>query len=790
MRRTIPVKNAKKNVSTFILATAMSFFLFIGSAQAADITIEKAQAWLESAYITWQAVDGAAGYNVYYTGEGISDKQIDTQLIREYGSYFRADVVGLKAGEYTITVEAIDENGIELAKATSSKLAVLPHDRTGFAFSNGHTPGAYNANGTPKAGAVVLYITEKTKNTVELDVLIDKKMTTCVGVQSILNGFKKGTDTRDLIVRFIGQVTDPATLDKGDLLIDRNAGKVQGSLTLEGIGDDAVADGWGIRLKGAKSVEIRNIGLMNCNSGEGDNIGLQQNNDYIWIHHCDFFYGHAGGDSDQAKGDGALDCKKSNYVTFSYNHFWDTGKSNLLGLSGESDDMYVSYHHNWYDHADSRHPRVRSYSVHVYNNYYDGVSKYGVGSTMGSSVFVEGNYFRNCKYPILTSMQGSDVWDASKGKNDYSNQPTFSKEDGGSIKAFNNYMEGQARFVAYGATGYEMPSDVDFDAYVATTRDERVPGSIKSFRGANAYNNFDTDPSIMYAYTAETPEQAKATVMAYAGRIEGGDFQWTFNNAVDDKSYDVNSDLKKALTDYKTKLVAIQGDGEGIGQPGEGEPGEGGGEEPGQPGGELPEGDVVHNFTTDGKNSAFFRFPGAANFATNKGPIQYAGLTLTQSLKIETNTVIEFSLAKKGTLVLVFEAAFAKGIYIDGTKITVPSGGILSIELEAGDHKITKGDTTSLFYMSVTFEEDPTSGIATPNATTRFTIYPNPVAHSVNIDTDATINGVEVYTIGGQRMASLSGNVTNVDMSAYPTGTYLIKIITETGIASQLVVKK
>jgi pectate lyase len=45
---------------------------------------------------------------------------------------------------------------------------------------------------------------------------------------------------------------------------------------------------------------------------------------------------------------------------------------------------------------------------------------------MGSSVFVEGNYFRNCKYPILTSKQGTDIASGSAG--------TFSNENGGVVK--------------------------------------------------------------------------------------------------------------------------------------------------------------------------------------------------------------------------------------------------------------------------------------------------------------------------------------------------------------------
>ena len=416
----------------------MVVLLFAASAWAQSLTLNSSGGWLESAFVKWQAVAGADSYNVYYSGEGVTNKKIDTQLIRNYGSYFRADVVGLKAGTYTLKVTAVT-GGVEGESAETAALTVRAHDRTGFAFSNGRVPGAYKADGTPKENAVVIYITEKTKNTVSLTVT-GANANPCVGLQAILDGFKKGKDTRPLIVRLVGQITDPAYMLGGDIVIENN-NNAASFITFEGIGEDAVADGWGIRVKNASNIEISNLGTMNCNSDEGDNIGLQQDNEYIWVHNCDLFYGNAGSDADQIKGDGAMDCKKSTYVSFSYNHFWDSGKSNLLGLSeGLSADLLITYHHNWYDHSDSRHPRVRFYSAHVYNNYYDGNAKYGIGATEGASVFAEANYFRNCKYPMLTSMQGSDVWDEAKQANDYTNMPTFSKENGGTIKAYNNYM--------------------------------------------------------------------------------------------------------------------------------------------------------------------------------------------------------------------------------------------------------------------------------------------------------------------------------------------------------------
>lgn len=535
---------------------------------AQTVTINEYAGWLESAYVKWQPVSGATSYNVYYTGGGVTDRKIDTQLIRSYGTYYRADVLGIAAGTYTIKVAPVI-SGVEGTATSTGEITVVAHDRNGFAFDGGRVPGAYKADGTPKDNAVIIYITQNTKNTVSANIT-GASANPCVGLQNILYGIKKGKDTRPFIIRLIGNITDMTVMEGGDITIE-NAQNASSYLTLEGVGSDAVVNGMGIRLKSATNVEVRNLGTMNCNSTAGDNIGLQQDNDHIWIHNCDLFYGNAGSDADQIKGDGALDNKNSTYITFSYNHFWDSGKASLLGLSeGGPAGLYITYHHNWFDHSDSRHPRVRYYSAHIYNNYYDGNAKYGVGSTESSSVFVEGNYFRNCKRPMLTSMQGTDVWSDAKQANDPANIGTFSGEDGGTIKAFNNifdYTTVPLRFVAYGDTNPlynivgKISSTIDFDAYVATTRAEQVPSTVKSYLGANTYNNFDTDAALYVKnLVIDEPAVAKTKVMQYAGRVEGGDLKYAFNNAIDDLSDAVIPALKSSLTNYTSTLVAVQGE--------------------------------------------------------------------------------------------------------------------------------------------------------------------------------------------------------------------------------------
>lgn len=537
---------------------------------AQTVTITKSSGWLESAFVEWTPAAGADSYNVYYTGGGETNKKIDEQLIRSYGTYFRADIPGIAAGSYTVTVKPVTAN-VEGTGTTTSSLTVLAQDRNGFAFDGGRVPGGYKADGTPKTGAVILYITQNTKNTISMNIT-GASVNPCVGLQNILYGIKKGKDTRPFIIRLIGNITDMTVMEGGDITIE-NANNANSYLTLEGVGNDAVVNGMGVRLKSASNIEVSNLGLMNCNSTAGDNIGMQQDNDHIWVHNCDLFYGNAGSDADQIKGDGALDNKNSTYITLAYNHFWDNGKASLLGLSeGTTTGLYITYHHNWFDHSDSRHPRVRYYSAHIYNNYFDGNAKYGSGSTLGSSLFIEGNYYRNSKNPMMTSLQGTDIWDATNQVNNAGTMGTFSGEAGGSIKAFNNTFDADIatnsmRFVAYGDTNPsyniagKISSTTDFDAYLATTRGEVVPASVTSKSGANIYNNFDTNAALYVKnLVIDSPADAKTKVMQYAGRVSGGDLKWTFNNSSDDKSSLVIAGLKTALTNYTSTMVSVQGE--------------------------------------------------------------------------------------------------------------------------------------------------------------------------------------------------------------------------------------
>lgn len=516
---------------------------------AGKVEILDARGWRESAYVTWKLFDGATSYRVQVKGENISDyTTIDQQLVRNYGTYGRADVVGLKAGTYSLRVIPV-KDGVEETDAANeaTALTVKAYPRQDFAhFKYANGIGAYNNDGTLKDGARVLYVTKDNAKTITCEVVYDKKgkKQTFTGIQNILYAYQKGTDSTALAVRFIGMIPKDSldeTLSNEGLQIKGKSAYNTLNITLEGIGDDATAWGFGFLVRNASSVEFRNFAIM---LNPDDCISIDTKNSHIWVHHMDFFYGNAGSDKDQAKGDGTVDLKgNSQYVTISYNRFWDTGKSSLCGMKGETGPNWIDYDHNWFDHSDSRHPRIRTMSVHVWNNYYDGVAKYGVGVTTGGCAFVDRNYFRNIKYPMLDSKQGTDA----KGEG------TFSGENGGMIKSYGNVFAEKSSKFSYIT---QNESATSFDAYEAKTVEEQVPDTYKAKVGATTYNNFDTDSSLMYSYDADDPLDIPALVTGFygAGRINHGDFKYTITG---DDNASVDTTLKTALQNYKSTLVGF-----------------------------------------------------------------------------------------------------------------------------------------------------------------------------------------------------------------------------------------
>ena len=656
---------------------------------AGVIQITEAKGWQESAYLKWAPFEGASSYNVY-----VDDKKIDAQLVRQYKSYYRADVLGLKEGTYSVKVVPVNAEGAEIAGAnTASNLVVKSYNREGFAHFKYDGVGAYNNDGTLKAGAKVLYITARSAKTVSTTVNTGK-LETITGLQSIIDAYSKGKDKTPVAFRFIGKIS---LSDLDHISSSAEGLQIKGAemnMTFEGVGDDATVYGFGFLLRNATSVEFRNLAIMRCLD---DAMSLDTNNSHVWIHNMDLFYGKKGSAADQAKGDGTVDIKgDSKYVTVAYNRFWDNGKASMCGMKTESGPNYITYHHNWFDHSDSRMARIRTMSVHMYNNYYLHNDVYGVGATMGSSVFMESNYFDATKRPIMSSRQGTDA----KGDG------TFSGENGGLIKVYGNVFANKPDNFSY--VPY-AENNTSFDAYEVSNPSEQVPTSVKTLVGGTSYDNFDTNPSLMYAYAADKAADVPAIVEGFygAGRLNHGDIDFV----IPDETVVTNGHqqpwpaLASLLDSYTSGVVKVFGESNAAGEGGSTGGGETGGSTGGTEGGSTVtpiEGTVLVTFTDSKPSSSIVTVSG--NYSTNKGTATIDGTSYSTCVKMESATNISVTVDKKVTMTLYFSSADTKtNAKIDGKKpaevnaVIDSTAKTMTVTLDAGSHTITKQDTCNLF---------------------------------------------------------------------------------------------
>lgn len=528
------IKCFKKAISS-VLAAAMlaTSFTAMPINTFAATSFSAAGGWFETLYAEW-AGNKSDVTAVSYSGTASGSLTGDdlTYLVRQDGSNVRLDIPGLKAGTYNLTVTT------NSGTITKDNIKVYEYDRSGYAHYDAHKEGvtgigAYNDDGTLKSNAVVVYVTEENKNTVQLPGYTGSQYP--AGIGNILNYKSEdangvtGGGKIDIVqqlraegipldVRFVGKIrggdsntsnNPPAENIKG--LTGYNTttnGGTKGdngmmirvykssNVTFEGIGDDATLDGWGIQVISqtgfvSQGLEFRNLNFTNTPE---DAIGLEgtaslssspQSKDWLnssctpikfsWVHNNTFHQGFCKNpaESDKAEGDGSCDWKRGYGYTMAYNHYINNHKTNLVGSSSQSIQYDASFHHNWYEGVMSRQPLARQANIHIYNTYFDGATSYAISPRAHAYIFSEGNYFGACKNPVDSAKEGSAT-----------------------VKSYNDSFAG--------CNGTNAAQQV-------TNKTDKVSDS-----SGNPYAGFETG-SDMYEYTATSPIQAKADCLNLAG---------------------------------------------------------------------------------------------------------------------------------------------------------------------------------------------------------------------------------------------------------------------------------
>ena len=515
----------------------------------------KVGGWNECIYAEIADVSDGDVKAVAYSGamEGSLSGEDFEYLVRDMEGGVRIDIPGLKAGQYTLSVTVgeaqIKEEGIK----------VYAYDRSGYAhFGYEEGVGAYNNDGTLKENARVIYVTDENKNTLT----VTAGSRTVTGIGNILNKTAAGNKNQSImekfgcpvVFRFIGTVSDSGLYAPGE--VDAAAtGKIEGlipyalnktnghmagivdgkNLTLEGIGADAVIDGWGFSF-GANdknngngiSFEVRNFTFINTPEDAVGMEGKQSSTEAgpeltpaverCWIHNNSFYRPNIKNpsESDKAEGDGSVDFKRGQYLTCSYNYFEGCHKTHLLG-GGDSDIQYnVTFHHNYYKDCESRGPLARNANIHSYNNWYENQKNTVQDARANAFIFSEYNRFDNCKSPQL-AQSGAVIKSYQDLLTGCTNASQATKiED--KTEAVANQCEFKARNIDYSRFELtESQSYIPGDDYVLETDMEELKTILQTQTGVQSP---ESEGQIGGVTPAPTPVKYKVTLDTDGGTLK------------------------------------------------------------------------------------------------------------------------------------------------------------------------------------------------------------------------------------------------------------------------------
>ncbi|WP_157975534.1 hypothetical protein [Brachybacterium sp. YJGR34] len=590
-----------------VLATAPAQAAGVGTAPAPAAPAGAAgepvaSTWFETAHATWSG-DVDAEFAVHVRGRDIVDWRDgsaitgwleDWTLVNDAQNAplvrvvdpargtWRADVLGLPQGTYEIQVR--DAGGSVLHTVTGLRTtafprlgaAFLPSDE-GYGFAGSTdvalegTVGGYLPDGRLDPSADVVYVTHES---------MDQALAgPSRGEPDVVSSREGAAGHRTpLVIRFLGTVGSFETVDRN---IERSGsvvppvcdsnnrmlklGSGSGNITFEGVGPDAVINGWGLNTGGASNLVIRNLRFDN-NYGKaleinGGGFDLRASN--LWIDHNTFGVGQnrhlfLGHDPDNAKGDGSTDIGNSaRHYTVSANHYAGSSKAMLIGgNAAEMDPHYGTITGNWFHGSEERTPRVRGGRIHVAGNLYQDIqghanhnsllernTGYGIGAGHNATIWAEGNIFDNVNFPFLRSRQGH-----ARGFQAIDYQPGPEETESANA-GLNQFFGDQPGFVLTrevvtdgdfpdSVEGFRRPSDVMTDGSASITEEslEQLRQALLALQPNIIHDTGSThfDPQLdIGAVVAEGSTTTNPEMTPTGGDVLPAQLDWVFRPSVE-----------------------------------------------------------------------------------------------------------------------------------------------------------------------------------------------------------------------------------------------------------------
>ncbi len=494
----------------------------------------------------------AAASNAVYT------EFTDTSLMSIANYTLRVDIVGLSAETYSVRIK---DGGSTYAV----DITVLAYDRSGYAhFNYTEGVGAYNDDGTLKAGALVIYLTESNKNDISDSAYVNGEKVdiksffdssaTCYSIGYFLNtcmyssqsynvGIKKACDQYGAVdIRVIGTVNaedkNDCTksliegltqfvyssvekedgYDKNKVSAESNGGSPGDNgrmarmvnahdLTIEGIGEDACLWGWGVHFMSYETGATTKTGT----SFEVRNLTFQN--------YAEDAIGMEGQQSNDE-------------ITASVERCWvhnNTFYSGYCAISADEEDndkldgdgscdfkrgQYFTLSYNYFENCHKTNlfganATCLQYNITMHHNWWNGC-KARMPLVRSANVHYYNNYIKDASDTALSVRSGAYVFsegnyfEGCNNVNYYSGTETL-----GVTKSYNDV--------------YNTYKGSNF-ASIVTSRTETVQNSCSY--GNTDYSSFDTDPTLFYYDEANkcsdvelltSAEQAKTDCMNLSG---------------------------------------------------------------------------------------------------------------------------------------------------------------------------------------------------------------------------------------------------------------------------------
>jgi len=178
------------------------------------------------------------------------------------------------------------------------------------------------------------------------------------------------------------------------------------NISILGEGSTAELENIGLNIRDYHNVIIRNLRIHEV-LYPNDAITIDACH-HVWIDHNEL-YSKIGADIGVDTYDGLLDIKEgSRYVTVSWNYLHHHMKCSLIGHTDKTDQqatdsqMRITYHHNWFSYTEGRNPSIRFGAIHMFNNYFEEITDYGIAARNGAHAKLENNHYHNVILPMST----------------------------------------------------------------------------------------------------------------------------------------------------------------------------------------------------------------------------------------------------------------------------------------------------------------------------------------------------------------------------------------------------